>query len=195
MVARNVLYQVGKHLQMNGEPEEKNYHRVYFPIGYAEVKWEHLETRLFELYSALASNDRFADTQAYSTLLAFKTRAEVIKRLAAYRLKDKPNRLERRKTLIERVLRLSKRRNEALHGQLAKVMDNARADAEGNRKKGLRIHNSIRESTYDTFASTKRYSHSADAILGFGNSFEACRHDLSNLIDELKIVDQSDLPL
>ena len=116
---------------------------LYLAIGYAVSKWEHLETRLFLLYSNLASRDFFADTQAYSAILSFRARATTIERLAEYRLKNHSETLKQLNTMLERIKRLSQRRNEVVHGQIAHLNNTITRDDSTTTSAGYYVENSI----------------------------------------------------
>ena len=158
---------------------------IYLAIGYAVSKWEHLETRLFLLYSALAGNDYFADVQAYSAIVSFRGRTTTIERLATYRLHNSHRDLLKScKAMLKRIERLSTRRNQVVHGQIANCSFSITDDTRTKNFSGLYLANSIYGTpiNYDTKLKSYHYNH--EEIIAFGNDFEKFRHDLNELVDQ-----------
>lgn len=159
---------------------------IYLSIGYAAQKWEHLEHRLFDLFSAMASNDWLVDTQTYSALSSFRGRSEMIARLCEYRFCDDPVYLKRCISMIERVRKLSQRRNDIVHGQTSNMSVNPGRDGEPPKFQGFYLTNSLYGSSIFVRQSNRAFWYNHDDIIGFAKAFEKCRHDLNDLVDDCR---------
>jgi len=89
-------------------------------------------------------------------------------------------------TFLERAKRLSRRRNEVLHGQMSR---HQRQDGKGKiTGESIVISNSLYDTDLQKMISS-RYEYSAAQVREFAQAFAQCADDLDQIIDEIDSID------
>lgn len=162
---------------------------VFYAVGYAVNKWEHLESRMAELFCRIIGGDYLAAYRAYGTPVAFQARIQMLKAATEARLvcdKSEKEIFEKIEATLNKIDSLSGRRNEIAHGALKE--HNTRIESMRGKVKefsGFYWAATPYNTQKNSFSGGSKFFMNSQDIMRHAADFHAVRGEVNDLIDAL----------